>query len=295
MKGGEETIDVAIITQLLVPILEQREADGTAIFDAFGAGFQRKFKAPDEIIMVCVDCSSSMSEDTDFMEIQDSDSEEDDSNNSEMDMHDYPSQTINAADGSSYFCATLDEMKKSITEHESFPDMLHIVRDTAASKRRDVACKVLEILSVLASQELSKSLQRLEDLKQRATIAYYRAQAANCESEITKLKTFTAGLNIHRQALADFLIYRSSNMEVFDDQWKWTLGSAIPKIPKKSADKSSPLVEEQFSVPDDFLCPISREVMDDPVLASDGFTFERNAIERLVGNNPNEMMILSSF
>jgi hypothetical protein len=39
---------------------------------------------------------------------------------------------------------------------------------------------------------------------------------------------------------------------------------------------------EQFSVPDEFLCPISREVMDDPVLASDGFTFERNAIERFV-------------
>jgi U-box domain len=280
MKGGEETIDVAIITQLLVPILEQREADGTAIFDAFGDGFQRKFKAPDEIIMVCVDCSSSMSENSDFMEIRDSDSEGDESDDSDMDTNDDSSQTNNAADGSSYFCATLDEMKKSITEHESFTDMLYIVHDSAASKRRDVACKVMEILSVLASQELSKSLRRLEDLKQRVTIAYYRVQAANFESEITKLKTFTAGLNVHRQALADFLIYRSSNMEVFDDQWKWALGNAIPKIPKKLAEKSDPLVQEQFSVPDDFLCPISREVMDDPVLASDGFTFERNAIER---------------
>jgi hypothetical protein len=72
-------------------------------------------------------------------------------------------------------------------------------------------------------------------------------------------------------------------MEVFDNQWTWTVGSAIPKIPKKSPDNSqNPLLDEQFSVPDEFLCPISREVMDDPVLASDGFTFERNAIERFV-------------
>jgi hypothetical protein len=280
MKGGEETIDVAIITQLLVPILEEREAEGTAIFDAFGDGFQRKFKAPDEIIMVCVDCSSSMSKNSDFIEIRDNDSEVD---SDDLDPTDHSSQLNNAADGSSYFCATLDEMKKAILEHESFTDMLHIVHDTAAARRRGVTCKILEILSVLASQQLSKSLQRLEDLKQRVTVAFYRAQTENCESEITKLKTIIAGLNIHRQALADFLIYRSSNMEVFDDQWTWTLGSAIPKIPKKSSDNSSnPLLEEQFSVPDEFLCPISREVMDDPVLSCDGFTFERNAIERQV-------------
>jgi len=44
--------------------------------------------------MVCVDCSSSMSADTDFMEIRDSDSEgeEDEAEDSDdsMDMRDYP-------------------------------------------------------------------------------------------------------------------------------------------------------------------------------------------------------------
>jgi len=285
-RGGEETIDVAVVTQLLVPILEEREAEGTAIFDAFGDGFQRKFKAPDEIIMVCIDCSSSMSNSTDFLEIRDEDSEgedhEEQGSDDSMDIDDR-SQQGNADDGASYFCATLDEMKKGISEHESFSDMLNIVHDTLASKRRDVACKVLEILSGLASQELSKDLQRLDDLKKRVTIAFYRAQAANIESQIIKLKTFTAGLNVHRQALADFLIFRSVNMEIFDDQWAWTVGSAIPKVPKKSSDSSqTPLLNEQFSVPDEFLCPISREVMDDPVTASDGFTFERNAIERFV-------------
>jgi U-box domain len=283
-KGGEETIDVAIITQLLVPILEKREAEGTAIFDACGDGFQRKFKIPDEIIMVCVDCSSSMSESTDFLEIRDEESEDESHEDDDefIDMGGQPQQG-STSDGTSYFCATLDEMKKAISEQESFTDMLYIVRDTFVSKRRDVTFKILEILSGLASQELSKNLQSLDDLKKRVTIAFYRAQAASIESEIAKSKTFTAGLNIHRQALADFIIYRSSNMEIFDSQWTWTVGSAIPKIPKTSSDNSqSHLLDEQFSVPDEFLCPISREVMDDPVLASDGFTFERNTIERFV-------------
>ncbi|KAK3746970.1 hypothetical protein QZH41_002523 [Actinostola sp. cb2023] len=33
------------------------------------------------------------------------------------------------------------------------------------------------------------------------------------------------------------------------------------------------------NIPDEYLCPISREVMIDPVIASDGFSYERNAIE----------------
>jgi len=32
--------------------------------------------------------------------------------------------------------------------------------------------------------------------------------------------------------------------------------------------------------PDEFVCPISQELMEDPVLASDGHAYERRAIER---------------
>ncbi len=97
-------VDVSIITQLLVPILEQREADGTAIFDAFGTGLERKFRAPDEIIMLCVDCSASMGEDTDFVEIIDYDDDEE---------YDSDGSTVSetSTDNGSFFHATLDEMK----------------------------------------------------------------------------------------------------------------------------------------------------------------------------------------
>jgi len=106
-SGGEVAVDVSIITQLLVPILERRECDGTAIFDAFGTGLERKFNAPDEIIILCVDCSASMGEDTDFAEIREDDYDSDESTVSET----WSDLNSAAGDDGSFFHATLDEMK----------------------------------------------------------------------------------------------------------------------------------------------------------------------------------------
>jgi len=36
--------------------------------------------------------------------------------------------------------------------------------------------------------------------------------------------------------------------------------------------------EMEGNIPDEFLCPITRELMSDPVIASDGFTYERSSI-----------------
>lgn len=55
----EEDVDVPIITQLLEPILAARKADGTIIFEAYGQT-HRKLSHPDEVLMLCIDLSSSM-------------------------------------------------------------------------------------------------------------------------------------------------------------------------------------------------------------------------------------------
>uniref|UniRef100_UPI00398EDE6C WD repeat, SAM and U-box domain-containing protein 1 isoform X1 n=2 Tax=Pristiophorus japonicus TaxID=55135 RepID=UPI00398EDE6C len=56
-------------------------------------------------------------------------------------------------------------------------------------------------------------------------------------------------------------------------------------------------------VPDEFLCPISREIMTDPVIASDGYSYEREAIESWINtkkrtspmtNMPLESSLLTS-
>lgn len=73
---GEEHVDIAIITQLIVSILEDRVKDGTDVFDSFGGGSRRKESTPDELIMFCVDCSKSMQNPSDFEELAEIDSDE---------------------------------------------------------------------------------------------------------------------------------------------------------------------------------------------------------------------------
>lgn len=114
-SSGEENVDVSIITQLLVPILEQRQSDGTAIFDSFGNGI-RQFKAPDEVLVVVVDCSNSMSENSDFVELQ-GEGEESDMDGSDEDLD---PELFESADGTPMFNATLDEMKSKSCPTETF-------------------------------------------------------------------------------------------------------------------------------------------------------------------------------
>lgn len=62
------------------------------------------------------------------------------------------------------------------------------------------------------------------------------------------------------------------------------------------ADSSSPL-DSTASVPDHFVCPISLEIMQDPVICSDGNTYERREIARWLTNHdtsPKTNMILAN-
>ena len=62
-------VDVSIVTQVLVPILDQRNADGTSIFEAFGDR-HRAARAPNEIVMLVVDCSASMDNRCGFIDVE---------------------------------------------------------------------------------------------------------------------------------------------------------------------------------------------------------------------------------
>jgi len=61
-----------------------------------------------------------------------------------------------------------------------------------------------------------------------------------------------------------------------------TSSSTSPWIPKKREVPLIPISEDEIEEKDpvEFCCPISRSVMTDPVIASDGQTYERESIER---------------
>lgn len=67
--SGDEVVDVYVITQLPVPILARRNADGIVVFEAHGS-HHRQVKVPDEAVVVCVDLSQSMNERCGFIDIE---------------------------------------------------------------------------------------------------------------------------------------------------------------------------------------------------------------------------------
>ena len=57
-----------------------------------------------------------------------------------------------------------------------------------------------------------------------------------------------------------------------------------PATPTEVSSFERPL-EPPAEPPDDFVCPITQELMIDPVIATDGHTYERHAIERWLAKN----------
>ncbi|XP_011497055.1 PREDICTED: WD repeat, SAM and U-box domain-containing protein 1-like [Ceratosolen solmsi marchali] len=71
--------------------------------------------------------------------------------------------------------------------------------------------------------------------------------------------------------------YSIEKLEMFRKQLYWL----------KCEDSNAMCITDNVDIPDDFLCPITREVMREPVQCSDGFTYERAAI--------NEWFLCSKF
>ena len=66
------------------------------------------------------------------------------------------------------------------------------------------------------------------------------------------------------------------------DQARFAEGASSP------AAEAPPERDEE--PPDDFVCPITTEVMSDPVMAADGHAYERSAIERWLATKSTSPM-----
>lgn len=94
----------------------------------------------------------------------------------------------------------------------------------------------------------------------------------------------------HRNKILRGIACLKSQMSVSASVREKQKGSKSPVFLPATApsiDRIAPIVTatpnlsiDDKDMPDEFLCPISREVMIDPVIAADGFTYERNGIER---------------
>jgi ubiquitin-protein ligase/uncharacterized protein YegL len=277
-KGGECDIDVSVVTQLLEPILAARVADGSAIFDGVGEAIKRKSDKPSEILMICVDCSSSMSKSAGF---NDNEVEDDDVEKSaeEILLQDIRENEIHFG--------TIDDAKETLQNHESFQDIVYAVKACRGTIQKATAALLLQRLSDLKISELQQWMSKLELLQGNVHwLAHGRRRDREvAESEVQERRSFIASLAHHQPALVEFLLYRACCISDTNgsESWRWTIGQEIPNSSTSRNDSSDiQLVSTDLSltVPPELCCPMTQELFDDPVKTVDGHTYEQSAIRK---------------
>lgn len=170
-RGGSLDIDVAVVTQLLEPILRQRTEDGSIALDSLGEAEAKAQKSPNEIIILCVDCSTSMTKPAGFEGLNDEDSdgasdEADDSSNeseysdTDLDERDEPVHTI-------------DEGLEILSSHENFSDILATIRARMFNwQKRDAATSALTIVLHLYTTELKELVKERHEREKHLTTRF---------------------------------------------------------------------------------------------------------------------------
>lgn len=263
-KGGEATVDTAVVEQLLAPILRQYQADGTVVFDGIGGAATRSLQSPDEILMFCVDCSASMREATDFDDV-----------NSHDPRLSSDVEGPGMVEPEFYTRVTLDELKRRLDSYENLADIIAIVAGVPAAQRRAATNSVITIYRRMLFTKIEKKSKELGRLRNSLFGARNRIQ--DLTGDLVYLKELWAGLQTHETAAQDFLIYRALNTPGDALRpWTWSLGDAMPA--SAAALRLPTLSDDITAVPDQLRCPISHAVMEDAVTSCDGFTYDRPAI-----------------
>ncbi|KAL6704640.1 hypothetical protein ACN47E_008037 [Coniothyrium glycines] len=273
----EEQVDVSIITGLLEPILAARTANGTIIFEAFGTQ-HRKIRDPDEVTVLCVDLSRSMEKRCGFTDVE---LNEDGDAEIRQKAQEDCAKTSNSRtmEDLAYPLPDLDDLKEYLRTHESYEDFLAIVGtgDKRKSRVRN-ANVVMNILDQLHRQQVNNKLEELKTTQLHATRYLYRRRLDNINQELGVLNNRFSRMQKHRDKLCAWLVATTSTDFTASDPLVWRPGDAIPQLYRPSQPNSTP--QEQFEIPLDYCCPISSEIMDDPVSTTDNHTYERSNIER---------------
>lgn len=156
--------------------------------------------------------------------------------------------------------------------------MLAIVRAGSGDRQRlQMASKVLQILDQLNQQQLKEKTESLAIARQRATSFYYHNQAASSQQELITLSNRIARMKSFGDSLCAFLNYRAEVAGSLPEPRTWQPGVVVSTTAEQ---RTPPTMNTNFTIPNELLCPISSELMKDPVMTIDGFTYERMNIER---------------
>lgn len=209
-RGGEVSIDVSLITQLLEPILEQRTTDGSISLDSLGEAEGKAINPPNEIIVLCVDCSTSMRRPAGFEGVNEVDESEDFEEGSDDDAN---CDDIGEQTESTY---SLEEGQAILSGHESFRDILNVIRGKMWEwDKVNVATNALTYIIEMQKAEL-KVLKSERRVRERQMTMGFLRSTAYLQGDVTvqrieKLEQYTGCLsNMNDAKLAQFLVQSAS-------------------------------------------------------------------------------------
>ncbi|XP_051760723.1 WD repeat, SAM and U-box domain-containing protein 1-like [Ctenopharyngodon idella] len=133
-----------------------------------------------------------------------------------------------------------------------------------------------------ASEPLKTSVQGSKPLGYSRTLVSDWSEEDVCEW--LRDEGFEALVDIFRAHNIDGAELMTLNMETLTTAFNIESVGLRGRVIRKIKDLRSSLLDSDS--PDEFLCPITRELMKDPVIAADGYSYEREAIESWI-NTPN--------
>ncbi|XP_040827543.1 WD repeat, SAM and U-box domain-containing protein 1 isoform X5 [Ochotona curzoniae] len=129
--------------------------------------------------------------------------------------------------------------------------------------------------------------QFVEDWSEEDVSSWLCAQGLEDLVDIFKMNNIDGKelLNLNKESLADDLKIESLGLR--------------SKVLRKIEELRTKVKSLSSGIPDEFICPITRELMKDPVIASDGYSYEKEAMENWISKkkrtSPMTNLVLSSL
>jgi len=244
---GDETPDMAQVESKLAPFLRKYELEGTDVFDILGSPRSRQLDAPDEILMFCVDVSQSMEHGTAFLD--DIPATQDD-------------DLVRLIDVEAFERSTLVKTEAALWTYEGLQDVLEAVKEADQHQQKQIAGKMIQIISIMVLECLETRKMSAEQLDGRS-----HARLREVRADIERLQVFAAGLRTFSSEIVDLIVLRSEAIEVSGVQY-WQVGHGTRQ--ETPGPKPYPLDDDITDIPVHLRCPVSYTALEDPVVAADG-------------------------
>jgi len=238
---------MAQVESKLAPFLRKYELEGTDVFDILGSPRSRQLDAPDEILMFCVDVSQSMEHGTAFLD--DIPATQDD-------------DLVRLIDVEAFERSTLVKTEAALWTYEGLQDVLEAVKEADQHQQKQIAGKMIQIISIMVLECLETRKMSAEQLDGRS-----HARLREVRADIERLQVFAAGLRTFSSEIVDLIVLRSEAIEVSGVQY-WQVGHGTRQ--ETPGPKPYPLDDDITDIPVHLRCPVSYTALEDPVVAADG-------------------------